>query len=101
MAMTKAEEFLGSAKDIEAKYMVATTAIHCLGDISRELQKEREQGIASVDNFCAVSKEDEDNYYGSWLTGYGFFNVKFPKESTRDCNEKELKFVKNARFAIA
>ncbi len=61
------------------KYMMATTAIHQLGDISRE-----------DDDLCCITSEDDKNYYGMWITGFGFFDVKFPKETTRELTEEEI-----------
>lgn len=60
------------------RYMMATTAIHKLGDISRE-----------EPDLCAVYGEDDENYIGRWATGFGFFNVKFPKTTTRELTEEE------------
>lgn len=64
---------------IERMHMLATTAIHQLGDISRD-----------VEDLCAVTEEDEENYYGMWCTGIGFFNVRFPKETTRRLTKEEI-----------
>jgi len=70
-------------KQIERKlkkprYMMATKAIHKLGDISRD-----------VPDLCYVHSEDEENYIGNWTAGFGFINVKFPKKTTRELTEKE------------
>lgn len=54
------------------KYMMATVAIHQLGDISRD-----------EPDLCIICEEEEDSYYGNWLEGFGFVGVKFPKTSTR------------------
>ena len=62
------------------KYMMATTAIHQLGDISSE-----------TPDLCRVYDEDEENYIGAWVAGLGFFNVKFPKSTTRELTEEEHK----------
>ena len=62
------------------KYMIATKAIHKTGDISRD-----------DGDLCIVFEEDESNYIGQWVTGYGFVKVKFPKESTRPLTKKEIK----------
>jgi hypothetical protein len=59
-------------------YMIATKAIHKLGDISRE------EG-----DLCRIDREEGGNYIGSWVTGFGFFDVKFPKETTRDLTDTE------------
>ena len=61
------------------KYMMATGAIHKLGDISREQE-----------DICYVHEEYEDHYIGNWVTGYGFINVKFPKETTRNLTKEEI-----------
>lgn len=63
------------------KYMMGTTAIHQLGDISRE-----------EEDLCLVRFEHGDNYVGSWVTGMGFMEVKFPKATTRELNEVEIEF---------
>lgn len=37
-----------------------------------------------------ASKEDEANYYGSWMTGLGFQEVKVPKENARPLTKAEI-----------
>lgn len=64
---------------MKAKYMMATKAIHLLGDISREEA-----------DICIIREEDADNYIGEWVTGFGFVEVKFPKDSTRDLTAEEV-----------
>lgn len=61
------------------KYMMGTKAIHKLGDLSRE-----------EPNLCYVHSEDDHNYIGNWVTGFGFINVKFPKDTTRNLTEDEI-----------
>ena len=61
------------------KYMMATKAIHKMGDISRD-----------EPDLCVVYDESGDNYIGQWVTGFGFINVKFPKKTTRELTEKEI-----------
>lgn len=61
------------------KYMMATIAIHKMGDISRDKPE-----------LCRVTQESETDYYGMWVTGMGFFNVRFPKETTRDLTKEEI-----------
>ncbi len=61
------------------KYMMATKAIHQLGDISSD-----------IPDLCYVHEKHDDYYIGSWVTGLGFINVKFPKETTRDLNKEEV-----------
>ena len=62
------------------KYMMATKAIHMTGDISRD-----------EEDLCHVHAESKENYIGSWVTGIGFMEVKFPKETTRDLTAEEVK----------
>ena len=79
------------------KYMIATTAIHKLGDLSRELDIEGQL----MENLCRVSEEDNENYYGMWTTGFGFFGVKFPKESTRELSQEEIDFFNTKSVRIS
>jgi len=61
------------------KYMMATKAIHKLGDISSD-----------EPDICYVHEETENDYIGAWVTGYGFINVKFPKDTTRELTPEEI-----------
>ena len=65
---------------MKPKYMMATKAIHKMGDISRDKP-----------DLCIINSEDESNYIGNWVTGYGFVEVEFPKETTRELTEEEIK----------
>ena len=60
------------------RYMMATAAIHQLGDISREKP-----------DLCIIEGEEKGNYIGRWVEGYGFINVKFPKATTRELTDEE------------
>lgn len=60
------------------RYMMATKAFIRTGSISRE-----------IPDLCIVYSEDVENYIGSWVTGLGFFDVKFPKSTTRELTDKE------------
>lgn len=64
---------------MNTKYMMATKAIHMLGDISRDTA-----------DLCIVRDEDADNYIGEWVTGYGFVEVKFPKETTKELSPQDI-----------
>ena len=68
---------------------MGTTAHHQLGDISREKP-----------SYFVYDREDNENYYGSWVEGFGFINVRFPKESTRDLTKDEQLFVETHRAVI-
>jgi hypothetical protein len=63
------------------KYMMATKAIHKLGDISSD-----------EPDLCYIHREDDENYIGNWVTGFGLINVKFPKATTRELTPKEIEY---------
>jgi hypothetical protein len=60
------------------RYMMATKAMHKLGDISSD-----------EPDLCSIYDEDENDYIGAWVTGLGFFNVHFPKATTRELTPEE------------
>ncbi len=64
---------------VEPKYLMGTQAFHQLGELSRE----------EFDLFAAVA-ETEKFWIGSWVEGFGFFNVLFPKEKCRTLTEEEI-----------
>lgn len=66
--------------DIADKPMIATKAYHKLGNLSRKQP-----------GYCIVNKEDADNFYGHWVEGLGFIDVRFPKDTTRELTPEELK----------
>lgn len=61
------------------KYLMGTKAFHQLGDLDRDKE----------DLFHADGETDK-YYLGMWVTGYGFFNVCFPKETSRELTEEEI-----------
>lgn len=61
------------------KYMMATKAMHKMGDISSDFE-----------DLCVVFSETDTHYIGNWVTGFGFINVEFPKETTRELTQKEV-----------
>ena len=63
-----------------SKYMMATKAYHKLGDISSD-----------EPDLCHIDCEDDENFYGMWVTGLGFAHVRFPKATTRELTKKEIK----------
>lgn len=71
------------------KYMMATKAYHQLGDISRD-----------EEDLCVVKDEDEDYYIGNWVEGFGFIDVKFPKETTRELTQEEVEKYHNMELTI-
>jgi len=60
------------------RYMMATKATHMLGDISRE-----------EPDLCFITGVEENCYIGHWVEGFGFINVEFPKETTRELTAEE------------
>lgn len=74
---------------IKPKYMMATTAMHQLGDIS-----------SPEPDICVVSEETETDYIGNWVYGLGFFGVKFPKATTRELNEAEIEHYRGQKLAM-
>ena len=71
------------------KYMMATTAIHKMGDISSDSP-----------DLCHVTEESETDYYGMWVLGMGFVEVKFPKETTRELTKEEIIYWNSKRVQI-
>lgn len=71
------------------KYMMATKAIHNLGDIS-----------SSEPDLCFVYNESDTNYYGLWVSGFGFFDVVFPKSTTRELTPNEINEYSKQGFQI-
>jgi hypothetical protein len=69
--------------------MMATTATHKLGDISREMP-----------DLCVIHSEDAENYIGSWVIGVELFNVAFPKNTTRELTDQEKEKYRGMRIAI-
>lgn len=70
-------------------YMMATQAIHAVGDISRD-----------TPSLAIVYRETERDYIGEWATGMGFINVRFPKETTRHLTEDEKRFYRTKGIEV-
>lgn len=70
--------------------MMATTAIHKLGDISRDKP-----------DLAYIFSEDDDNYIGNWATGLGFINVRFPKTTTRALTGEETSYFQGRRIVLS
>lgn len=71
------------------KLGIATVAYHKLGDISR-----------NEPDYCVIQSEDETNYYGHWLEGFGFIDVRFPKSTTRIASDDLKKKIDSMRMTI-
>lgn len=81
--MTKEEikQEVDKMTEIEPIYMMGTKAFHQLGELSREPEPD----------LFITSNETEKYYIGNWVTGYGFFHVCFPKETSRRLTPEEIK----------
>ena len=71
------------------RFMMATKALHKLGDISR-----------NPADLCVIDRENKENFIGNWVTGYGFIDVKFPKKTTRKLTEEEKEKYNGTQIAI-
>lgn len=80
---------MSDKKEVTHKHMMATKAMHKLGDISSD-----------IPDICLVYAEDGDDWIGHWVCGYGFFDVRFPKSTTRDLTEEEIKKYNGQNMAI-
>ncbi len=60
-----------------ARYMMATTAYHRSGDLSRPA------------DLALIYGEDGEWWIGEWVYGYGFVEVRFPKAATRPLTPAE------------
>lgn len=94
------EEIIAEARKatpMDGNYdFIGITAYHQMGDLSRDFVfKDISQELTSqgdiVENMFHASKETEKFYVGAWHTGFGFFDVLFPKETSRPLTENELK----------
>lgn len=74
---------------IEPRHMIATKAIHQLGDISSD-----------APDICRVYGETETDWIGAWVEGLGFFDVRFPKDSTRELTTEEVEFYRSQYYQI-
>lgn len=100
-------------------YAYATKAFHLLGEISRfetpnpnppkNEQEVMDQFFSSVEynetdlneHVCSIYGEDEENWYGSWITGAGYFDVRFPKSTTRALTEEEMAKLYSQEYRIS
>lgn len=71
------------------KVGIATVAIHKLGNVSRD-----------EPDYCILHSEDENDYYGNWCEGYGFMNIRFPKETTTIASDTLTEKVKKSKVKI-
>ena len=72
------------------RVLMGTEAHHQLGDISRD-----------EPDYFWVDGEDDENYYGAWLTGLGFISVRFPKATSRPMTDSEAEWLAAHQVVIA
>ena len=89
MTPQEIEEQVQSMSKTGPKYMMGTKAYHKLGDLSRD-----EPGLFSFNG------ETETHYIGMWVTGFGYFNVCFPKETSRLLTKEEIEKFNKKYFQI-
>jgi hypothetical protein len=73
------------------KHMMATKANHKMGDLSRE---EPQLVIIGREN------PETGEYVGNWVSGFGFFDVHFPKETTRELSRAEVLYYEGRDLRI-
>lgn len=83
-------------REYRHEFFMATTATHRLGDISSD-----KPDYMRVARDAYTRPEDDENYYGAWLTGFGFFDVQFPKATTRPCTDEEIEWLAEHPVVIA
>jgi len=67
-----------------------TEAHHVLGDISRD-----------GGSFFRFDVETATDYFGAWLTGFGFIEVRFPKATSRDITDDEREWLASHPVVLA
>ncbi len=73
---------------IDSKYLIGTLAFHQTGPLSRKEDLFRAYG------------ETQKYWVGMWVTGYGFFDVLFPKETSRELTQQEVDHYNNIHIQI-
>lgn len=64
--------------------MMATRALSGVPDITQALDISRDEP-----DLCIIRREEAGCYRGEWSQGFGFVEVRFPKETTRDLTDAE------------
>jgi len=52
-------------------------------------------------DLCQVFREYEEYYSGNWVEGFGFIDVKFPKETTRELTDEEIEYYNGKIYGIS
>ncbi|HET9135136.1 MAG TPA: hypothetical protein VFO76_00755 [Candidatus Kapabacteria bacterium] len=80
MTQDEHHQIIATKRPLDHKYMIASEAYHLLGELSR------------TEDLCHVNAETDNYYVGMWVTGFGFFNVLFPKDTTRELTDAEREY---------
>jgi hypothetical protein len=90
MTSVQHKDIVRSMRKIDHKYMIGTIALHLLGYISRD-----------KGDLCRIYGETDQYFVGTWVTGFGFFDVLFPKETTRELTPEEVTYWNSRSVQIA
>ena len=64
-----------------------------MGTVAWGGPKATEYDISRDDpDYFWVDDVDDENYIGRWVTGFGFFGVRFPKETSRELTDEEFEW---------
>lgn len=88
MTRAEIESQIRIARKIERRYLIGSIAHHVLGPINRQ------------DDIFVAHRETDHYWIGNWITGFGFINVLFPKETSRELTEEEKKKYQKFTFQI-
>jgi hypothetical protein len=75
----------------KGQYMMATKCYYH-GDDTPLILEEPE--------LCVVFEENDENYIGNWVEGFGFINLRFPRETTRPLTSSEKEHYHNRHMYI-
>lgn len=67
-------------KEIPRKYLMATKASHRGKDVSSD-----------EPDLCFINGEECDDWIGGWVIGLRLMETRFPKATTRELTEAEIK----------
>lgn len=80
----------GRVAAVADRYMMATAAMHPVGDISRDQP-----------SLAIIYGEEREDWIGEWATGIGFINVHFPKATTRELTDDEKAYYGSRFIEVA
>lgn len=71
-----------------------------MGTVALGGGKEKHDLSRDEEDYFVVDEELDNFYLGRWVTGLGFFNVAFPKATSRPVTDDEWEFFLNSPVAI-